>query len=101
MATGCSNAPKKCYEYSFESFLSFSGSFWGFHMELGGARENRKITFFTYGIFREFLAISRQPERQLFRGNKKYFSGAKYVEYRLRNTGPTLANYAAHAPTLS
>ena len=70
-------------------------------MELGGARENRKITFFTYGIFREFLAISRQPERQLFRGNKKYFSGAKYVEYRLRNTGPTLANYAAHAPTLS
>ena len=42
-------------------------------MELGGTREIEKISFFTYGIFREFLAISRKPERQLFRGNKKYF----------------------------
>ena len=35
------------------------------------------------------------------RGNKKYFSGAKNEKYLGRRWGPTLVNYAAHAPTLS
>ena len=70
-------------------------------MELGGARKKRKNHFFHLWIFRDFFAISRKPERQLFRGNKKYFSGAKNEKYLGRRWGPTLVNYAAHAPTLS
>ena len=51
------------------------------------------------GIFRD-LAEAR--DAIIPRKCKKYFSGAKKKgEYRRRNLGPTLANYAAHGPTLS
>ena len=70
-------------------------------MELGGARENRKNYFFHLWIFRDFFAISRKPERQLFRGNGEYFPGAKNENYRGRRRDPTLAKNAAHASTLS
>ena len=60
-----------------------------------------KITFFTYGIFREFLATARKPEGQLFRGNKKVFFRCKIEKYLGTRWGPTIVNYAAHAPTLS
>ena len=69
-------------------------------MVFGGGRENRKSLFFTYG-FLEFLAISRRPEMQLIPGKENDFSGAKNEKNRRRKWGPTLANYAAHAPTLS
>ena len=93
---------KKCYEYSFESFLGFPGSFWGFHMELGGARKNRKKSLFSpMGFFGNFSRSRGSQRGNYSEEMEKYFSGAKYVECRLRNTGPTLANYAAHALTLS
>ena len=71
-------------------------------MELGGARKNRK-KYFSHlwgfsGIARD-LAEAR--EAIIPRKWKKYFPGAKNEKYLGRRWGPTLGNYAAHAPTLS
>ena len=51
----------------------FGGSIWNL-VELG---KIAKIHFFHLWDFREFLAISRKPERQLFRGNEKIFFWCK------------------------
>ena len=58
--------------------------FWVFRSLFGGSIWNlvvlgkiEKSTFFTYGFFQEFIAISPEPERQLFEELKKYFTGAK------------------------
>ena len=71
-------------------------------MELGGARKNRKKSLFSPMEFFGIFSRSRGSQRGNYSEEiKKYFSGAKNEKYLGRRWGPTLVNYAAHAPTLS
>ena len=70
-------------------------------MELGGTRKKRKNPFFTYGFFLENSRYLAEAGRAINSGKGGYFSWCKNERNRRRKWGPTLVNYAAHAPTLS
>ena len=103
-SNGQSEAPNSHRNQFFGNF-GVKNIFWGvfgtFPWRIRKIQKNNFFTIFHLWIFREFLATARKPEGQLFRGNKKIFFWCKIEKYLGTRWGPTIVNYAAHAPTLS
>ena len=73
-------AKKNVMSTKIKLFWVFRGHFGGPICNLVELENNAKNHFCHLWNFRDFFAISRKPERQLFRGNKKIFFWCKKRE---------------------